>query len=178
MLSAFQNWIFLSDLKKKIFRSLEKLLLFNFSLEHMTIKCWWFYWVEKIQTHFFPLSGEDVSAFCDITMEQYPKWCVLVHTTKSILVSQCGWRMKLLNCYFAHSSSSSSCNIILFFSHSRTLNASSQLHDFWRLDYWEDDLRRRRRFVRNAFGSTHADVSLKALEDYGQLRCCDWSSLR
>lgn len=43
----------------------------------------------------------------------------------------------------------------------------SQLHDFWRLDYWEDDLRRRRRFVRNAFGSTHADVSLKALEDYG-----------
>lgn len=45
---------------------------------------------------------------------------------------------------------------------------SSQLHDFWRLDYWEDDLRRRRRFVRNAFGSTHADMSLKALEDYGQ----------
>uniref|UniRef100_A0A4W6FD31 Neurobeachin a n=1 Tax=Lates calcarifer TaxID=8187 RepID=A0A4W6FD31_LATCA len=44
--------------------------------------------------------------------------------------------------------------------------SQSQLHDFWRLDYWEDDLRRRRRFVRNAFGSTHADVSLKALEDY------------
>ncbi|XP_029107227.1 neurobeachin a isoform X10 [Scleropages formosus] len=41
-----------------------------------------------------------------------------------------------------------------------------QLHDFWRLDYWEDDLRRRRRFVRNAFGSTHADATLKALEDY------------
>uniref|UniRef100_A0A4W6FBE7 Neurobeachin n=1 Tax=Lates calcarifer TaxID=8187 RepID=A0A4W6FBE7_LATCA len=46
--------------------------------------------------------------------------------------------------------------------------SQSQLHDFWRLDYWEDDLRRRRRFVRNAFGSTHADVSLKALEDYGE----------
>ncbi|KAI1903421.1 hypothetical protein AGOR_G00027000 [Albula goreensis] len=45
--------------------------------------------------------------------------------------------------------------------------AQSQLHDFWRLDYWEDDLRRRRRFVRNAFGSTHADVPLKALEEYG-----------
>ncbi|CAL8363262.1 unnamed protein product [Lota lota] len=44
--------------------------------------------------------------------------------------------------------------------------SQSQLHDFWRLDYWEDDLRRRRRFVRNAFGSTHADVSLKALEEY------------
>uniref|UniRef100_A0A673MFF8 Neurobeachin-like n=1 Tax=Sinocyclocheilus rhinocerous TaxID=307959 RepID=A0A673MFF8_9TELE len=41
-----------------------------------------------------------------------------------------------------------------------------QLHDFWRLDYWEDDLRRRRRFVRNAFGSTHSDVALKSLEEY------------
>lgn len=46
----------------------------------------------------------------------------------------------------------------------------SQLHDFWRLDYWEDDLRRRRRFVRNAFGSTHADVALKCLDDYGQFQ--------
>uniref|UniRef100_A0A3Q0T8R0 Neurobeachin n=1 Tax=Amphilophus citrinellus TaxID=61819 RepID=A0A3Q0T8R0_AMPCI len=44
--------------------------------------------------------------------------------------------------------------------------SQSQLHDFWRLDYWEDDLRRRRRFVRNAFGSTHADVLLKPLDDY------------
>ncbi|KAM6439416.1 neurobeachin isoform 1-T1 [Rhynochetos jubatus] len=43
----------------------------------------------------------------------------------------------------------------------------SQLHDFWRLDYWEDDLRRRRRFVRNAFGSTHADALLKAALEYG-----------
>ncbi|NXF06510.1 NBEA protein, partial [Smithornis capensis] len=43
----------------------------------------------------------------------------------------------------------------------------SQLHDFWRLDYWEDDLRRRRRFVRNAFGSTHADALLKASVEYG-----------
>ncbi|KAG5844665.1 hypothetical protein ANANG_G00164890 [Anguilla anguilla] len=43
----------------------------------------------------------------------------------------------------------------------------SQLHDFWRLDYWEDDLRRRRRFVRNAFGSTHLDIALKTLEEYG-----------
>uniref|UniRef100_A0A671P6L3 Neurobeachin n=1 Tax=Sinocyclocheilus anshuiensis TaxID=1608454 RepID=A0A671P6L3_9TELE len=46
--------------------------------------------------------------------------------------------------------------------------SQSQLHDFWRLDYWEDDLRRRRRFVRNAFGSTHSDVALKSLEEYGQ----------
>ncbi|XP_045149935.1 neurobeachin [Echinops telfairi] len=45
--------------------------------------------------------------------------------------------------------------------------AHSQLHDFWRLDYWEDDLRRRRRFVRNAFGSTHAEALLKAAIEYG-----------
>uniref|UniRef100_A0A8C6NSK4 Neurobeachin a n=1 Tax=Nothobranchius furzeri TaxID=105023 RepID=A0A8C6NSK4_NOTFU len=44
--------------------------------------------------------------------------------------------------------------------------SQSQLHDFWRLDYWEDDLRRRRRFVRNSFGSTHADISLKSLDEY------------
>ncbi|XP_042564418.1 neurobeachin a isoform X15 [Clupea harengus] len=45
--------------------------------------------------------------------------------------------------------------------------SQSQLVDFWRLDYWEDDLRRRRRFVRNAFGSTHPDVPLKTLAEYG-----------
>uniref|UniRef100_A0A671P6Z4 Neurobeachin n=1 Tax=Sinocyclocheilus anshuiensis TaxID=1608454 RepID=A0A671P6Z4_9TELE len=49
--------------------------------------------------------------------------------------------------------------------------SQSQLHDFWRLDYWEDDLRRRRRFVRNAFGSTHSDVALKSLEEYGHNDC-------
>ncbi|XP_015806866.2 neurobeachin isoform X2 [Nothobranchius furzeri] len=43
----------------------------------------------------------------------------------------------------------------------------SQLHDFWRLDYWEDDLRRRRRFIRNPFGSTHLDVACKSLQEYG-----------
>ncbi|KAM7412792.1 hypothetical protein PAMA_020259 [Pampus argenteus] len=45
--------------------------------------------------------------------------------------------------------------------------AQSHLHDFWRLDYWEDDLRRRRRFVRNPFGSTHLDVTCKSLQEYG-----------
>ncbi|XP_063762464.1 neurobeachin [Eleginops maclovinus] len=45
--------------------------------------------------------------------------------------------------------------------------AQSQLHDFWRLDYWEDDLRRRRRFVRNPFGSTHLDVTCKSLKENG-----------
>uniref|UniRef100_A0AAQ5XTB0 Neurobeachin b n=1 Tax=Amphiprion ocellaris TaxID=80972 RepID=A0AAQ5XTB0_AMPOC len=44
--------------------------------------------------------------------------------------------------------------------------AQSQLHDFWRLDYWEDDLRRRRRFVRNPFGSTHLDF-VKSAKQHG-----------
>ncbi|KAK1899505.1 Neurobeachin, partial [Dissostichus eleginoides] len=44
--------------------------------------------------------------------------------------------------------------------------STCQLHDFWRLDYWEDDLRRRRRFVRNPFGSTHLDVTCKSLQEY------------
>lgn len=55
-------------------------------------------------------------------------------------------------------------NSILFF---LCFPIHSQLHDFWRLDYWEDDLRRRRRFVRNAFGSTHAEALLKAAIEYG-----------
>ncbi|KAJ8262151.1 hypothetical protein GJAV_G00163030 [Gymnothorax javanicus] len=38
----------------------------------------------------------------------------------------------------------------------------SRPREFWRLDYWEDDLRRRRRFVRNALGSTHSEATLKA----------------
>ncbi|XP_053279356.1 neurobeachin isoform X2 [Pleuronectes platessa] len=47
--------------------------------------------------------------------------------------------------------------------------AQSQLHDFWRLDYWEDDLRRRRRFVRNPSGSTHLDITCKSLQEYGSV---------
>ncbi|CAJ1065088.1 neurobeachin [Xyrichtys novacula] len=45
--------------------------------------------------------------------------------------------------------------------------AQSHLHDFWRLDYWEDDLRRRRRFIKNPYGSTHSDVTCKSLQEYG-----------
>ncbi|XP_023817004.1 neurobeachin isoform X1 [Oryzias latipes] len=44
--------------------------------------------------------------------------------------------------------------------------SQSRLQDFWRLDYWEDDLRRRRRFVRNPYGSTHLDVACKSLQEY------------
>uniref|UniRef100_H2LFI6 Neurobeachin n=1 Tax=Oryzias latipes TaxID=8090 RepID=H2LFI6_ORYLA len=46
--------------------------------------------------------------------------------------------------------------------------SQSRLQDFWRLDYWEDDLRRRRRFVRNPYGSTHLDVACKSLQEYGE----------
>uniref|UniRef100_A0A8C2I417 LPS responsive beige-like anchor protein n=1 Tax=Cyprinus carpio TaxID=7962 RepID=A0A8C2I417_CYPCA len=38
--------------------------------------------------------------------------------------------------------------------------------EFWRLDYWEDDLRRRRRFIRNPFGSTHSEATLKAAAEH------------
>uniref|UniRef100_A0A8C3KKK0 LRBA protein n=1 Tax=Calidris pygmaea TaxID=425635 RepID=A0A8C3KKK0_9CHAR len=42
-------------------------------------------------------------------------------------------------------------------------SAPSRPREFWRLDYWEDDLRRRRRFVRNPLGSTHPEATLKAV---------------
>ncbi|RMC13664.1 hypothetical protein DUI87_08741 [Hirundo rustica rustica] len=38
--------------------------------------------------------------------------------------------------------------------------------EFWRLDYWEDDLRRRRRFVRNPLGSTHPEATLRAAGEH------------
>uniref|UniRef100_A0A674KG59 LPS responsive beige-like anchor protein n=1 Tax=Terrapene triunguis TaxID=2587831 RepID=A0A674KG59_9SAUR len=47
-------------------------------------------------------------------------------------------------------------------------SASSRPREFWRLDYWEDDLRRRRRFVRNPLGSTHPEATLKAAVEHGQ----------
>uniref|UniRef100_A0A667XCE1 LPS responsive beige-like anchor protein n=1 Tax=Myripristis murdjan TaxID=586833 RepID=A0A667XCE1_9TELE len=42
----------------------------------------------------------------------------------------------------------------------------SRPREFWRLDYWEDDLRRRRRFIRNPFGSTHSEATLKAAAEH------------
>ncbi|XP_067355901.1 lipopolysaccharide-responsive and beige-like anchor protein isoform X4 [Channa argus] len=42
----------------------------------------------------------------------------------------------------------------------------SRPREFWRLDYWEDDLRRRRRFIRNPFGSTHSEAILKAAAEH------------
>ncbi|KAJ8000657.1 hypothetical protein DPEC_G00182640 [Dallia pectoralis] len=46
-------------------------------------------------------------------------------------------------------------------------SAASRPREFWRLDYWEDDLRRRRRFVKNPFGSTHSEATLKAAAEHG-----------
>uniref|UniRef100_A0A671TYS3 Neurobeachin n=1 Tax=Sparus aurata TaxID=8175 RepID=A0A671TYS3_SPAAU len=43
---------------------------------------------------------------------------------------------------------------------------SSAAREFWRLDYWEDDLRRRRRFIRNPSGSTHSEATLKAAAEH------------
>ncbi|KAK1214079.1 LRBA protein, partial [Pygoscelis papua] len=51
-------------------------------------------------------------------------------------------------------------------------SAPSRPREFWRLDYWEDDLRRRRRFVRNPLGSTHPEATLKAAGEHGQCRIC------
>uniref|UniRef100_A0A663E0B6 LPS responsive beige-like anchor protein n=1 Tax=Aquila chrysaetos chrysaetos TaxID=223781 RepID=A0A663E0B6_AQUCH len=45
-------------------------------------------------------------------------------------------------------------------------SAPSRPREFWRLDYWEDDLRRRRRFVRNPLGSTHPEATLKAAGEH------------
>ncbi|KAM8808825.1 lipopolysaccharide-responsive and beige-like anchor protein isoform 2-T2 [Eudromia elegans] len=45
-------------------------------------------------------------------------------------------------------------------------SATSRPREFWRLDYWEDDLRRRRRFVRNPLGSTHPEATLKAAGEH------------
>lgn len=48
----------------------------------------------------------------------------------------------------------------------------SRPREFWRLDYWEDDLRRRRRFVRNPLGSTHPEATLRAAAEHGQCEIC------
>uniref|UniRef100_A0A671U9D5 Neurobeachin n=1 Tax=Sparus aurata TaxID=8175 RepID=A0A671U9D5_SPAAU len=45
-------------------------------------------------------------------------------------------------------------------------SAASRPREFWRLDYWEDDLRRRRRFIRNPSGSTHSEATLKAAAEH------------
>ncbi|XP_049825585.1 neurobeachin isoform X2 [Aethina tumida] len=45
--------------------------------------------------------------------------------------------------------------------------AAAQLNEFWKLDAWEDDARRRKRFVHNPLGTTHPEASLKAAIEQG-----------
>lgn len=42
-----------------------------------------------------------------------------------------------------------------------------RLNEFWKLDAWEDDARRRKRFIHNPLGTTHPEASLKAAIEYG-----------
>ena len=39
--------------------------------------------------------------------------------------------------------------------------------EYWKLDTWEDDTRRRRRFVHNPLGSSHPEATLKAALEHG-----------
>lgn len=39
--------------------------------------------------------------------------------------------------------------------------------EFWRLDSWEDDARRRKRFIHNPRGSTHPEATLKTAVEHG-----------
>lgn len=41
------------------------------------------------------------------------------------------------------------------------------MNEFWKLDAWEDDARRRKRFVHNPLGTTHPEASLKAAIEHG-----------
>lgn len=41
------------------------------------------------------------------------------------------------------------------------------MNEFWKLDAWEDDARRRKRFVHNPLGSSHPEATLKAALEHG-----------
>lgn len=45
------------------------------------------------------------------------------------------------------------------------LNCS--INEYWKLDAWEDDARRRKRFVHNPLGTSHPEASLKAAIEHG-----------
>lgn len=42
-----------------------------------------------------------------------------------------------------------------------------RMSQFWKLDVWEDDARRRKRFVPNPRGTTHPEATLKAALEHG-----------
>jgi len=39
--------------------------------------------------------------------------------------------------------------------------------EYWKLDVWEDDARRRKRLVHNPLGSSHPEATLKAALEHG-----------
>ena len=45
--------------------------------------------------------------------------------------------------------------------------------EFWKMDVWEDDSRRRRRFIPNPLGSTHPEAALKAAIEHGMWNFAD-----
>ncbi|XP_045479576.1 neurobeachin isoform X4 [Harmonia axyridis] len=45
--------------------------------------------------------------------------------------------------------------------------SSPRITEFWKLDAWEDDARRRKRFVHNPLGTSHPEASLKAAIEHG-----------
>ena len=42
-----------------------------------------------------------------------------------------------------------------------------RMAEYWKLDAWEDDARRRKRFVHNPLGSSHSEATLKAALEHG-----------
>ncbi|XP_018362089.1 PREDICTED: neurobeachin isoform X8 [Trachymyrmex cornetzi] len=44
---------------------------------------------------------------------------------------------------------------------------AAKLAEYWKLDAWEDDARRRKRFVHNPLGSSHPEATLKAALEHG-----------
>lgn len=42
-----------------------------------------------------------------------------------------------------------------------------RLSEFWKLDAWEDDARRRKRLIHNPRGSSHPQATLKAAIEHG-----------
>ncbi|XP_031781588.1 neurobeachin isoform X6 [Nasonia vitripennis] len=44
---------------------------------------------------------------------------------------------------------------------------AAKLSEYWKLDAWEDDARRRKRFVHNPLGSSHPEATLKAALEHG-----------
>lgn len=46
-------------------------------------------------------------------------------------------------------------------------NIFQRMNEFWKLDAWEDDARRRKRFVHNPLGSSHPEATLKAALEHG-----------